>query len=155
MDEKTFNTLLFQFRHLAIANPNVLAILDILEKEYDFSKNIALSPANLKRQNLYKILHSTRMLDSGMKAFLQIYNEVPNERREWTMGGYLKVLKKGGNGKFTKLNQRLSQRFQDNIVGERNRLLHAAGQYPSPKATSLLQNEIVSAMQTILNLAKP
>lgn len=155
MDEKTFKTLLLQFRHLACANPAVLVMLDILEEEYHFAKIVDLKPANQKRQNLYKILHSTRMLDSGMKAFLQIYNEVPNERSEWTMGGYLKVLKKGGNGKFTKLNQRLSQRFQDNIVGERNRLLHAAGQYPSPKDTSLLQNDIVSAMQTILNLAKP
>lgn len=155
MDEKTFKTLLLQFRHLACANPVVLAMLDILEEEYHFAMIVDLKPANQKRQNLYKILHSTRMLDSGMKAFLQIYNEVPKERSEWTMGGYLKALKKGGNGKFTKLNQRLSQRFQDNIVGERNRLLHAAGQYPSPKDTSLLQNDIVSAMQTILNLAKP
>lgn len=155
MDEKTFKTLLLQFQHLASANPAVLATLDLLEEEYRFAKTADLKPANQKRQNLYKILHSTRMLDSGMKAFLQIYNEVPTKHCEWTMGGYLKALKKGGNGAFTKLNQGLSQRLQDNIVGERNRLLHVAGQYPSSKATSVLQNDIVSAMQTILNLAKP
>lgn len=143
-----------QFSALAKTDDSILANIDIIKKEFYEIDKVNLKPANINKQNLYKILHATRMLDSGMKTFLQVYEEIPANKSQWSLGGYLKVMKNGGGGKFAKLNGYVAERIQDDVIDKRNLFLHVAGKYPSNKDTSDLINEICAAMQTVLNLAK-
>ena len=155
MNKKNFEkTILIQFLTLAKTDNNILTNINVIKNEFDEMDKINLKPANRNRQNLYKILHATRMLDSGMKTFLQIYGKIPVNRNQWSLGGYLKVMKNGGNGIFEKLNGNIADRIQENVIDKRNLFLHVAGKYPGIKETDDLINEICAAMQTVLNLAK-
>lgn len=141
-----------QFSALAKMDNGILTEIDIISKEFDEIDKVNLKPKN--KQNLYKVLHATRMLDSGMKTFLQIYSEIPINRNNWSLGGYLNVMKRGGGGKFIRLDGETAKRIQVNVIDKRNLFLHVAGKYPSNNEISYLINEICGAMQTVLNLAR-
>ena len=143
-----------QFSALAKMDNGILTNIDIISKEFNEIDKVNLKPANKNKQNLYKVLHATRMLDSGMKTFLQIYREIPANKNQWSLGGYLNVMKKGGGGKFARLNGDTAKRIQEDVIDKRNLFLHVAGKYPCNNDTNDLINDICAAMQTVLNLAK-
>ena len=107
----------------------------------------------IKNQNhlmLNKVLHATRAMDTGMRTFLELNNAMPNG--QYSMGAYLKALKRGKGNSFNKLNAGLSDRIQSRVVDKRNILMHASGQFPTKSEAEQLVNDVVSYLQTILNL---
>lgn len=108
----------------------------------------------IKKQDnlmLNKVLHATRAMDTGMRTFLELNNAMPIG--QYSMGAYLTALRRGKTKKFGRLNSGLSERIQKGVVDKRNAFVHAAGKYPTKNEAEQLIGDIVSYLQTILNLA--
>lgn len=100
---------------------------------------------------LNKVLHATRAMDTGMRTFLELSGAMPTG--QYSMGAYLDALRRGKINKFGRLNGRLSDRIRKNVVDKRNTFMHAAGKFPAKREAELIASDVVSYLQTILNLA--
>jgi hypothetical protein len=101
---------------------------------------------------LNKVLHATRAMDTGMRTFLELCNAMPISN--YSLGAYLKELKKGKSNHFRRLNQGIAERIQRGVVDKRNTYLHAAGKFPSKQEAEKLADDTLDYLQTILNLAE-
>jgi hypothetical protein len=108
-----------------------------------------------KRYRLLQILHSTRALDSALAAFLDYHGCRRNAK---SLGAYLKRLtdlttNRPGLTIPNSLPLQAKDRYQTNIVDNRNRYMHGSGEYPVDDAeiTNLLA-EMHDCLVTILAL---
>lgn len=152
MDVKSFKETMVVFRHMAQNNIDANNAIDVIEKEFGLIEKINIKPNNTERKNLYKILHSTRALELSLKSFLIIFDALPDKKSEWTLGGYLQVLSRGLKNKFNALNGDLKRRYLENVVKNRNKYLHVAGNFPTPKMCKDYLNNVLSIMQTTVRL---
>jgi hypothetical protein len=105
---------------------------------------------NPQRRHLLQVVHSTRALDSSLRAFV-IYHQCLSGN---SLGKYLASLT---NHQSPTLNSQLSprdrHRFQNTIVNTRNRFMHEAGSYPaSENDISTLLSEMHDCLFAVVNL---
>lgn len=93
-----------------------------IRAEYSQVVNVA-SVKKRNRRLLLQILHSTRGLDSALRALIRTNG---GTIRRNSLGSYLHELVRMG-----KIHQSERQRFQNIIVYARNRYMHEAGAYPN------------------------
>ena len=98
-------------------------------------------------QRLYRVLHSTRMLDTSLKLFLDIHGC----RRGYSIGEYLDDLSRGNAG-LLRLNGYLKQRFKEQIANVRNKYMHSSNQFPQECEVNALTSTIHECLQAVLNL---
>lgn len=80
------------------------------------------------RYRLLQVLHSTRALDSTLKAYVT-YHRYPTNMH--SLGGYLTTLTQNNVIGRNQLPSNARIRFQQSIVDVRNLYMHKAGTYPS------------------------
>lgn len=105
---------------------NSTAIYNQIETE--FKKVVSVnSIKNEKTRHLLKILHSTRALDTTLKAVLDYHGigyKIPS------LGSYLVGLSNHKKSLLGKISVTEKNRYQKSIVRIRNLHLHTAGSYP-------------------------
>ena len=139
-----------QLLSMCNGNAELMAKVQIVKNEFDRVDSIDSIVSNQQQLMLNKVLHTTRAMDTGMKTFLEIQGVIPSGH---SMGNYLSDLKRGKEGKFGRLNGDLSERIQNAVVDKRNRIMHVAGAYPTKSEAEQISSDVVSYLQTIINLA--
>lgn len=95
------------------------------------------------RRRLLQILHSTRALDTALKAFVQ-HHAI---QAKPSLGGYLKALTQHGVMGLRKLPPPRQSQYQQRIVNPRNKYMHEAGAAPTDHHEILA---LLSEMQSCL-----
>ena len=93
------------------------------------------------------LLHSTRMLDTSLKLFLDIHGC----RHGYSIGEYLNDLSNGNPG-LLRLNGSLKLRFKEQIANVRNKYMHSSNQFPQEREVNALTSIIRECLQAVLNL---
>lgn len=114
--------------------------------EFSSVKSVESHPA-LNRRWLLQVLHSTRALDSCLKATTILGGCLPAQTNRRSLGGYLHALKNGPvNPPLTNTLPAASlTAYQGAIVGVRNKYMHEAGAYP---ATETEVGTLLSCMES-------
>jgi hypothetical protein len=81
----------------------------------------------LRRRYLLQVLHSTRALDSALRAFLDHHGILQNQN---TLNQYLVALRDNGTGVPMPLPEAQRLYFRQRIVDQRNIFMHRAGAAP-------------------------
>ena len=105
-----------------------------------------------KKKYLYKVLFSTKALDTALKTFLEIHSAWPCGTNPPSLGGYINALKRGGHS-FNTLASHIAQAANKEIVDKRNEYLHSANKYPTRQEQEKICDKILEFMQTVVNLA--
>lgn len=150
-NNKVADTVAIQLLSICQNKPELINQAQIVHEEF---KRVYTVDNIIKNQNhlmLNKVLHATRAMDTGMRTFLELHDAMPIS--QYSMGAYLKALRKGKANQFDRLNQGLAARIQQDFVDKRNVFLHAAGKFPSKREAELLVSDAISYLQTIINLA--
>lgn len=145
------STLAIQLMSLCSGREDLVRKAEIVEKELYKVMEVDDTISNQPQLMLNKVLHATRAMDTGMRTFLDLFDAVPEGNK--AMGPYLTELKKGKVGCFGRLNGDLAERIKNDVVNERNHFLHTAGEYPTRKQADKMLGDVLSYLQTILNLA--
>ena len=103
-------------------------------------------------QRLYKVLHATRALDTGLELFLTKKGDLPLEMKNHHLRAYITRLSNSKSGTYSKLNPHLAQAANENIVFHRNRYVHKAGKYPNNQLIKQLIPDIFSFYHLVLGL---
>ncbi len=103
-------------------------------------------------QRLYKVLHATRGLDTGLELFLRKKGDLPLEMKNHHLRAYISRLSNPRSGTYSKLNPHLAKAANENIVHHRNRYVHKAGKYPDNILIKQLIPDIFSFYQIVLGL---
>lgn len=103
-----------------------------------------------RRRELLQVLHTTRALDSSLRAFL-LQRHVPLNGAA-ALGGYLTRLANHGANGVGQLSERRRASFQATIVDPRNRFMHSADAYPTRWEADRLLNEMYSCLSEVLAL---
>ncbi len=98
-----------------------------INQEFDEVRH-AESARPLARRRLLQILHSTRALDSFLKAFTDSYG---CRGTAHSLGQYLRALESHTNPRLQNLTARKRTYFQSKVVDPRNKYLHEAGSSPT------------------------
>lgn len=151
-NEKQAASLALQLISLCDGNEELVRKAEIVKDEFNRITEIEKTISSPTQLMLNKVLHSTRAFDTGMRTFLDLFGALPEEHNRG-LGPYLSQLKKGKPGCFGRLNGDLAERMKTNVVNDRNVYLHAAGEYPTKARANEIVNDILSYLQTILNLA--
>lgn len=149
--KKKRDSISVQLISLCQGNATAIARANLVKEEFERVELVDSMIRNEDQKRLSKVLHSTRAMDTGMRAILDRYAVVPGQK---SMGGYLAEFRKGKSGCFARLNGSLSQRIQDDVVEKRNIFMHAAGQYPTPAQMTQILGDVNSYLQTIINLVE-
>ncbi len=142
---KSTETLLVQLESLCTTNEQRNRYRDIESENNIYDKVNQCAKAD--DQRLYRVLHSTRMLDTSLKLFLDIHRC----RNGYSIGEYLDDLSKRNKG-LLPLNGYLKQRFKEQIANVRNKYMHSSNQFPRENDVNALVNSIHECLQTVLNL---
>lgn len=100
----------------------------------------------LPRRRILQVLHTTRSLDSVLRAFVQHHGVTCNKP---TLGGYLTALSQNaGHPSLAILPPLRKTHFQASIVASRNRYMHEADAFPATDGETMT---LVSEMHTCLS----
>ena len=149
-EKKLANSVALQLISMCSGNADLSLRAQAVKEEFDRIDQVNGIVSSPQQQLLNKVLHSTRAMDTGMRTFLEINGVTPSG---YSMGNYLTDLRRGRTGRFTQLSGGLSDRIQEKVVDKRNKYMHAAGAFPSVSETAQIEADVVSYLQTILNLA--
>jgi hypothetical protein len=97
-----------------------------------------------KRRNILKILHSTRALDSTLKAILDYYR-IRNGNH--SLGQYITQLANHRSPALGNISRSERDKYQRSIANVRNTHLHEADSYPKNDKEV---NQLISEMQALL-----
>lgn len=142
---KSTETLLIQLESICTTNEHKDRYGDI-ESEYDVYNKVERHAKGYD-QRLYRVLHATRMLDTSLQLFLDIYGC----RHGHSIGEYLHDLSKR-NPNLLSLNGDLKRRFKEDIADVRNKYMHSSNQFPRENEVNALTNTIRECLQAVLNL---
>jgi hypothetical protein len=117
-------------------------ILNEFDETYKASKI-----TKAQRKYLLQVLHSTRAMDSALRAFTD-YHRIPPRRR--SLGGYLHSLEHHGNSGLHRITNTQKNHYQTNIVNVRNHYMHDAGAFP---ISAVEIHNLLSEMESCLVLA--
>lgn len=98
-----------------------------------------------QRKNILRILHSTRALDTTLKAYLDFYGIRGGNH---SIGQYLNTLAKHSDNRIGKLSDSEKRKYQREIVDHRNKHLHTANSYPTNDSEV---SNIISEMQALVS----
>lgn len=149
--KKKRDSISVQLISLCQGNATATSRANLVKEEFERVELVDSMIKNEEQKRLNKVLHSTRAMDTGMRAILDRYAVIPGQK---SMGGYLAEFRKGKSGCFARLSGSLSQRIQDDVVEKRNIFMHAAGQYPTPAQMTQMLSDVNSYLQTIINLVE-
>ncbi|MFN7992729.1 MAG: hypothetical protein U0Q18_03970 [Bryobacteraceae bacterium] len=111
----------------------------------EFDEAVRVSAVTAEgRRRLLQILHSTRALDTALKAFVQHH---ARQAKKPSLGGYLKALTQHGVVGLRKLPPPRQSQYQQRIVNPRNKYMHEAGAAPTDHHEILA---LLSEMQSCL-----
>ena len=142
---KSTETLLVQLESLCTTAEQKDRYNDIESEHCIYNKVESRTKAD--DQRLYSVLHSTRMLDTSLKLFLDIHGC----RHGYSIGEYLNDLSKGNPG-LLRFNGSLKLRFKEQIANVRNKYMHSSNQFPRENEVNVLINTIRECLQAVLNL---
>lgn len=103
-------------------------------------------------QRLYKVLHATRGLDTGLELFLRKKGDLPAEMKNHHLRAYISRLSDPKSGTYSKLNPHLAKDAKDNIVHYRNVYVHKASRFPNTLLVNQLIPDIYAFYQLVLGL---
>lgn len=103
-------------------------------------------------QRLYKVLHATRGLDTGLELFLTKKGDLPAERKNHHLRAYIARLSNPRAGTYSKLQPHLAKAANENIVHHRNVYVHKAGRFPNNVLIKQLIPDIYAFYQLVLGL---
>lgn len=103
-------------------------------------------------QRLYKVLHATRGLDTGLELFLTKKGDLPAEMKNHHLRAYISRLSNPQAGTYSRLLPHLAQAAKDNIVHHRNVYVHKAGKFPNNVLINQLIPDIYAFYQLVLGL---
>lgn len=152
-DKKTAESLAMQLEGICKDHPellpNVMNVKHDMLEALDMKSKIA-SP-ELRRLN--QILFATRSFDLGLKTFL-LAADVVIDKRSRHIGGYLGYLKSYPGNLFQRMNGEVADRIENTIVYDRNRLVHVAGQYPTPNEVETILKNVGDYLSVVIRLRK-
>lgn len=124
---------------------------DVIEEfeRIEGTERIVKDPAS---QRLYKVLHATRGLDTGLELFLTKKGDLPAEMKNHHLRAYIARLSNPQSGTYSKLKTHLAKAAQDNIVHHRNVYVHKAGRFPDNKLINQVITDIYAFYQLVLGL---
>jgi hypothetical protein len=106
--------------------------------------------APLKRKFILKVLHTTRSVDSLLKAFVTQHAITGGA---YSIGTYIKRLEINNNPGLNKFSQNERRRYQERIADIRNDHMHNADSYPrDERAVNELIGEMHSLMARVFQL---
>lgn len=103
-------------------------------------------------QRLYKVLHATRGLDTGLELFLTKKGDLPAEMKNHHLRAYISRLSDPKSGTYSKLNPHLGKNVKDIIVHNRNIYVHKASRFPNNLLVNQLIPDIYAFYQLVLGL---
>lgn len=147
-DSKSMETLLFEVKSLNRNNRSIDTAP--LESEWTECKKAGSMVTSRRSKDLYRVLHSTRLLDGCLRRILELYECLGAEH---ALGPYLKCFGKNNSDKgLQQMSDSLVSRFQEKIVDERNRYLHACDAFPTTANANEITSQIQYCIQVVLTL---
>lgn len=155
---KQIDTLIAQYYALCplCSSPTMSPIdaehkIDDVQKELYTMLGIDKENRDPKKKYLYKVLFSTKALDTALRTFLEIHSAWPCGTNPPSLGGYINALRKGGHP-FNTLASHIAHTANKEIVDKRNEYLHIANKYPTRQEQEKICDKILEFMQTVVNL---
>lgn len=120
-----------------------------VKNELKSIQNLAQGKA-IKKRELFKLLYSSRSIDTFLKTFLDFYSI---RGGTYSIGQYIDKLENHSHSSLGRITAKEKNRFKSNIANVRNRYLHTADSYPcGAQETSKLLSEIDALMVRIEKL---
>lgn len=108
-----------------------------------------LASPDLKRLN--QVLFASRAFDTGLRIFLECF-DVEIEKTNRHIKGYLNKLANYDGDSFAPLKSKVKDRIIEDVVYERNRMMHVAGKYPQPRDVDGMLSNIADYLSHVLHL---
>lgn len=148
---KKISTLCFQLESSMSGNETFLRKVDVIKNEFNLGESSTKCIPDPQRQQLNRVLHSTRAFDSGLRLFLEKHGRLDVTLH--SIGNYIKVLQNVRIGdRFRQLNGTDAANINTLITNERNKYMHAAGQFPTKAQADIIVGKILDYYQRILSL---
>lgn len=150
---KKIETRMLENAAFASGNHELEAIAHNIALEFEVQEDTLKRLPEDNRSNLYRVWHSTRAFDSGLRMFLEKHGRVPAEPREHGLGGYLHALQHlDGYTGFRQLDGNTASAIQSEIVDGRNVYAHAAGKFPTKEEADYMISKILTYYNQIYSL---
>lgn len=143
-------TLCFQLKASMSENDDFLHKVGIIETEFKLCDSSSKDIDDSRRAQLNRVLHSTRAFDSGLRLFLEKHGRLSNNPH--SIGEYINELQRSGLQDFRQLSGMDATNINKLITNERNKYMHAAGQFPSKAQADVIVGNIIGYYQRILGL---
>lgn len=148
---KKIKTLCFQLKTSMSVNAAFLRNACVIEDEFKLCESSSNEIDDSQRAQLNRVLHSTRAFDSGLRLFLEKHGCLNNNPH--SIGDYIKELQRVRNGHpFRQLSGMDATNINTLITNERNKYMHAAGQFPTKAEADVIVGNILIYFQRILGL---
>jgi hypothetical protein len=118
------------------------ALADIKTELHEIIAANRVSPQH--RKFILKILHTTRSVDSTLKAFLTTYHVVGTKH---SIGSYLHQLERNTSPSLHRISSSERAHYQEEIAKVRNDHMHNANRYPR---TERKVNELINEMHALM-----
>lgn len=133
-------------------NEHFLRKVDVIENEFELGESSSKCITDIQRQQLNRVLHSTRAFDSGLRLFIEKHGRFGNIAPP-SIGGYVHELQQKKPGQTLKqLSGMDATNITNLITNERNKYMHAAGQFPTKAQADIIVGKILDYYQRILSL---
>lgn len=149
---KQIKTLCFQLGTFVGENQDFQRKASIIEQEFELCENSSKVISEANRVQLNRVLHSTRAFDSGLRLFIEKQGRFRNIATP-SIGGYVHELQQKRPGQtFKQLSGMDATNITNLITNERNKYMHAAGQFPTKAQADIIIGKILDYYQRILSL---
>lgn len=148
---KKIETLCFQLNASMCGNPDFLRKANVISNEFALCESASKNIDDQKRAQLNRVLHSTRAFDSGLRLFLEKHGRLAPTLH--SIGNYITELQNVPAGQsFRQLSGTDATNINNLITNERNKYMHAAGQFPTKPQADVIVGNILVYYQRILGL---
>ena len=150
---KKIETRILENEAFASGNHVLEAIAQNIALEFEVQEDTSKRLPEDNRSNLYRVWHSTRAFDSGLRMFLEKHGRVPADTHQHSLGGYLHALQNlNGYTGFKQLDGTTASAIQSEIVEGRNVYAHAAGTFPTKEEADYMISKILTYYNQIYSL---
>lgn len=149
---KQIKTLCFQLNAFVGENSDFQRKASVIQHEFELCEGSCKVISEVYRVQLNRVLHSTRAFDSGLRLFLEKQGRFGFVTTP-SIGGYVHELQQKRSGQtFRQLSGVDASNIMSLITNERNRYMHAAGQFPTKAQADVIVGKILDYFQRILGL---
>lgn len=152
MGKKITETLAIQLAAFCGGDVALDAMANDVIAEFERVEGIERMVKDPPSQRLYKVLHATRGLDTGLELFLTKKGDLPAEKKNHHLRAYIARVSNPQAGTYSKLNSHLMKAAKDNIVHHRNIYVHKASRFPNTLLVKQLIPDIYAFYQLVLGL---